>query len=45
MKEGCVATLDNIQLIPVDRLLRRAGWVQRHRWAEFCTSMAKVIAC
>ena len=45
VKDGSVASLDNIQLIPVDCLLRRAGRVPTDRWREFCASMAKVMAC
>ncbi len=45
MKDGSVASLDNVQLIPVDRLLRRAGQIAPQRWPEFCTAMAKVMAC
>ena len=41
----CVANLDNVQLVPVDRLLRRAGAVPPGRWPEFCTAMSKVMAC
>lgn len=40
-----VASLDNVQLVPVDRLLRRAGVVAPGRWAEFCTAMHAVMAC
>ncbi|MGH8992679.1 MAG: type II toxin-antitoxin system PemK/MazF family toxin [Acidimicrobiia bacterium] len=40
-----VASLDNAQLIPSDCLLRRAGRVDPARWPEFCTAMAKVMAC
>jgi mRNA interferase MazF len=40
-----VASLDNAQLIPTDRLLRRAGRVDPARWPEFCAAMAKVMAC
>ncbi len=43
--QGCVANLDNAQLVPVDVLLRRAGRVNPSRWPEFCTAMAKVMAC
>lgn len=42
---GCVANLDNVQLVPVGLLLRRAGRVNTSRWPEFCTAMAKVMAC
>ncbi len=45
VRDGSAASLDNIQLIPVDRLLRRAGLVARGRWSEFCQSMNKVMAC
>lgn len=41
----CAASLDNVQLVPADCLLRRAGVVAPDRWAEFCTAMAKVMAC
>ncbi len=43
--DGCVANLDNVQLVPVDALLRPAGEVDRARWPEFCRAMAAVIAC
>ncbi|MGH9040571.1 MAG: type II toxin-antitoxin system PemK/MazF family toxin [Acidimicrobiia bacterium] len=42
---SCVANLDNVQLVPADRLLRRAGVVAPERWPEFCRAMAKVMAC
>lgn len=45
VREGSVANLDNVQLMPVDLLLRRAGTIDDRRWPEFCTAMAKVIAC
>ncbi len=45
VREGSVANLDNVQLVPVDRLLRRAGRIDRDRWAEFCAAMEKVMAC
>ena len=45
LAEGCVANLDNVQLVPVDRLLRQAGTVARDRWPEFCVAMGKVMAC
>ena len=40
-----VASLDNIQLLPTDHLLRRAGRVDPARWPEFCHAMARVMAC
>ncbi len=43
--EGSVANLDNVQLIPVTSLLRRAGRVDDHRWLEFCAAMRAVMAC
>ena len=45
VRDGSVANLDNLQLVPVDRLLRRAGVITRSRWAEFCAAMHKVMAC
>lgn len=43
--EGSVANLDNVQLIGVDRLLRRAGLVPDRRWDEFCAAMTAVLGC
>ncbi len=40
-----VASLDNIQLVPVDRLLRRAGIVAPSRWPEFCAAVRALMAC
>ncbi len=45
VRGGSVANLDNVQLLPVSVLLRRAGRVAPSRWPEFCTAMAKVMAC
>jgi mRNA interferase MazF len=45
LQPGSVASLDNVQLVPIDCLLRRAGVVAADRWPEFCTAMAKVMAC
>lgn len=45
LRATCVANLDNTQLVPADRLLRRAGVVAPDRWPEFCTAMAKVMGC
>lgn len=45
VREGSVANLDYLQLVPVDRLLHRAGRVADVRWPEFCTAMARVMAC
>ena len=45
VREGSVANLDNVQLVPADRLLRRAGRIAAERWPEFCTAMGKVMAC
>ena len=41
----CVANLDNVQLVPVGALLRRAGTVAPSRWPDFCRAMASVMAC
>ncbi len=45
VQAGSVANLDNIQLIPVERLLREAGRVPAARWSEFCSAMSSVMAC
>jgi mRNA interferase MazF len=45
VRDGSAANLDNIQLVPVDCLLRRAGTIAPQRWPEFCTAMTKVMAC
>lgn len=45
VRDGSVASLDNVQLVPVGCLLRRAGRVAPERWPEFCSAMAKVMAC
>ena len=45
VKPGCVASLDHVQLVPADALLRRAGVVAPARWPEFCQAMAAVMAC
>lgn len=45
VRDGSVANLDNTQLLEVGRLLQRAGTVRADRWPEFCTAMAKVMAC
>jgi len=45
VRDGSVASLDNVQLVPADCLLRRAGRVAPERWPEFCSAMAKVMAC
>ena len=40
-----VANLDNLQLLPVDRLLCRAGAVAPSRWPEFCAAAKALMAC
>lgn len=45
LRGGCVASLDNVQLLPTNRLLRRAGRVAPSRWHEFCRAMGAVMAC
>ena len=45
LRRGCVANLDNVQLIPVNVLLRRAGVIAPARWPEFCRAVAAVMAC
>lgn len=45
VRDGSVASLDNVQLVPVRSLLRPAGRVAPDRWPEFCAAMSKVMAC
>lgn len=45
VRDGSVASLDNVQLVPVDRLLRRTGRVAPDRWHEFCAAVHAVMAC
>ncbi len=45
VRDGSVANLDNLHLVEVDRLLRRAGRVPETRWPEFCRAAATMMAC
>jgi mRNA interferase MazF len=45
LKPGCVASLDNVRLIPASTLLSRAGSVDPARWPDFCRAMMAVMAC
>lgn len=45
VRDGSVANLDNVQLVPVDCLLRPAGRVAAEAWPRFCAAMAAVMAC
>lgn len=45
VRDGSVANLDNIQLVPVACLLRAAGRVPTEAWPRFCSAMAAVMAC
>ena len=45
LASDCVASLDNVQLVPASCLLRRVGTIEPTRWPEFCTAMAKVMGC
>ena len=45
VRDGSVANFDNVQLVPVDRLLRRAGVIDTGRWPELCSAMSAVMAC
>lgn len=42
--EGSVA-FDNIQLVPIDRLLRRVGVVDAAHWQSCCAAVHAVMAC
>jgi len=43
--DGSVASLDNVQLLPVDRLLRRTGRLAAARWSEVCDALSHTIGC
>jgi mRNA interferase MazF len=45
VRAGSVANLDNVRLVPTDRLISLAGVIEHARWAEFCSAMRKVMAC
>lgn len=45
VRDGSVANLDNVQLLPVTRLLRTAGTVHPDRWPEICAAMTHTIGC
>lgn len=42
---GSVANLDNVQLLPVERLVVLAGTVAAERWHEFCAAMQRTMGC
>lgn len=42
---GSVANLDNVRLVPVERLVARAGIIDPQRWPEFCDAMHRVMNC
>lgn len=43
--EGSVANTDNLQLLRVDRLLRRAGRLDADRWEECCVAVQHMMGC
>jgi mRNA interferase MazF len=43
--DGSVANLDNVQLLAVGRLLRRAGRIDGARWRDFCAAITRMMAC
>lgn len=43
--DGSVANTDNLQLVRVDRLLRRAGCLDPDRWRECCAAVAHMMGC
>lgn len=44
LADGSAISLDNVQLLPVDHLLRRAGDVSA-RWDEVCDALAHAVGC
>jgi mRNA interferase MazF len=45
VREGCVANLDNAQLIPVRALVELAGTIRPDRWPLFCKAISAVLDC
>jgi len=45
VRDGSVVNLDNVQLLPVDRLVQQAGTIGRDRWPEVCRAAARMMAC
>ena len=45
VREGSVVSLDNTQLVHVDRVLRPIGEMAADRWPEVCRAMAIAIGC
>lgn len=43
--DGSVANFDNLQLIPVSTLLKRAGRLAVNRWSECCAAVSYMMAC
>lgn len=43
--DGSVVNVDNVQLVPVDRLLGRAGTIPEERWTEVCAAVAHMMGC
>lgn len=43
--EGSIANFDNLQLVPVSNLLRKAGQVADDRWSECCAAATSMMAC
>lgn len=41
----CIATLDNLTLLPTDRFIRRVGRLAPDRMAELCRALAIAVAC
>jgi len=45
VRDGSVASLDNVGTLAVDRLLRPAGRVAPDRWGEVCRALAWSAGC
>ncbi len=45
LDQACVANLDNVQLVDVERLLGQIGAIGAERWPEVCEALARSIGC
>jgi mRNA interferase MazF len=45
VRDGSVANLDNIILLPKSALGRKCGQIDSERWPEFCRAASAMMAC
>ncbi|CAN5216540.1 type II toxin-antitoxin system PemK/MazF family toxin [soil metagenome] len=41
----CIASLDNLSLVPKSQLVRRVGALSQQRMAQLCDALANAVAC